>query len=543
VTIGTAVVLAALAASSVASQQQQRQTPAPAHERPSVASAASASSATLQTIAALLDRNDLSGAKAATDAALREHPSDPALHNFAGVIDAQQGAVDAAEAHFQTAIRLAPHAASPYLNLGRLYQERAASDPASARAAAKKALGVYRQLLAVEPANVEGLYQAAFLLAIGGEFAESLALVQRMPGDARWRPQALAVVVADLAGSGDMASASTAAARLASHAQLTSADVVAVLPAFEHVSNDSIAQQLLEALDKRGLASADALQRLGAIHLRHARYAEARQVLERAAGAAGRPTVPLLMDLARAAYKSGDGKGALGYLAHARDLDSHNAPVHFFFAIVCIDLNLGGEAHDSLKKAIALDPENPFINYAMGAVSIQRHDSSEALPYFEKYVQLKPADPRGRFALGAARFYSNQLEAARADLQQAASHPETAAGAHYFLGRIARQLNDLDTARQELAQALQTNPRYADAWAELGLIQTRAEQYADAEQSLAKALAIDSENYAATFNLSTLYSKTKDPRREEQAARLAALQEKRAVQAQEFLRIVEVSPY
>ena len=98
-------------------------------------------------------------------------------------------------------------------------------------------------------------------------------------------------------------------------------------------------------------------------------------------------------------------------------------------------------------------------------------------------------------------------------------------------------------ARRELDQALRANPRYADAWAELGLVQTRAEQYADAEQSLAKALAIDPRNYAATFNLSTLYSKTKDPRRDEQAARLATLQEQRAVQAQEFLRIVEVSPY
>jgi tetratricopeptide (TPR) repeat protein len=104
-------------------------------------------------------------------------------------------------------------------------------------------------------------------------------------------------------------------------------------------------------------------------------------------------------------------------------------------------------------------------------------------------------------------------------------------------------LNDLDTARQELDLALRANQRYADAWAELGLVQTRSAQYADAEQSLGKALAIEPHHYAATFNLSTLYSKTKDPRRDEQAARLAALQEQRAAQAQEFLRIIEVSPY
>jgi tetratricopeptide (TPR) repeat protein len=508
----------------------------------------SASAATVQTIAALLERNDLAAAKAATDAALRDHPADPALHNFAGVIDAQQGATDRAEAHFRAAIRFAPRATGTYLNLGRLLLEHGAE---------AKALDVYRQLLAIEPTNVEALYQAAFLLARAGQFGESRALVERMPDDARGRPQALAVLVADFVGVGDNARAAEVAAKLASHAELTSADVMSVLPAFDRVRasahdgadvGEAILKQLLEALDKRGLASADALQQLAAIHTRHARYAEARQLLERAAAAAGAaaaggPTVPLLMDLARVVYKSGDAKGALGYLAHARDLDPRNAGIHFFFGMACIDLNLGAEAYESLKKAIALDPENPFINYALGAVSIQRHDPSEALPYFEKYVRLKPQDPRGRFALGAARFYSNQLEAARDDLQQAASHPETTAGAHYFLGRIARQLNDLDTARRELDQALQANSQYADAWAELGLVQTRSDHFTEAEVSLSKALAIDPQNYPATFNLSTLYSKTKDPRRDEQAARLAALQQQRAVQAQEFLRIVEVSPY
>lgn len=431
--------------------------------------------------------------------------------------------------------------AASYVKRARAYQERAADDPA----AAGKALDTWRELLAVDPTNLDALYQSAFLQALRGHFAESRALIDRLPAEARERPQALAVLTVDLAGLGApaRAEATSAATRLAAHPDLTEADIMSVLPAFAPVSDpaDVILQQLLQTLDTRGLASAAALRQLADLHLRHGRPAEARQTLERAASKT--PTVPVLMDLARVAYKNGDAKGALGYLAHARDLDPRNAGVHFFFGMACIDLNLGAEAYESLKKAIALDPRNPFINYALGAVSIQRHDSSEALPYFETYVRLKPDDPRGRFALGAARFYSNQLEQARDDLRQAAAHPETAAGAHYFLARIARQLNDLETARQEIGLALRGNERNADAWAELGLVQTRSAQYAEAEQSLGKALAIDPRNYAATFNLSTLYSKTKDPRRDEQAARLAALQEQRAAQAQEFLRIIEVSPY
>jgi tetratricopeptide (TPR) repeat protein len=490
---------------------------------------------TLQQIAALLARDDLAGAKAAIAAALADHPADPALHNLAGVTDAQSGSFASAEAHFQTAIRLAPRENAPYENLGRLYQERAADDPA----ARSKALDIYRRLLAVHPSNAEGLYQAGFLLALGGQFADSRALFDLLPENVRRRPQSLAVAAIDLAGLGNARAAAATVQDLAAHSELSAPDVLAVMPAFEHLPDDDVPRQMLEGLDRRGLASADALQRLGEIHTRHQRYREAAEVLERAAASA-ESSAPILVDLARATDKLGNHEKALGYLAHARDLEPQNATVHFLFGIVCVELNLGSEAYESLKKAVALTPENALVNYAMGAVSMHRHEPAESLPYFEKYIELAPADPRGRFALGVARYYSSQLDAAGADLRKAAEHTETAAGAHYFLGRIARQSNDLETARKEIDASLRRQPQYAEAWAELGLIQTREGSYAEAERSLDRAVKIDPDNYSAAVNLATLYGRTKDPRREAQGARLAALQEKRDVQAQEFLRIIEV---
>ena len=153
-----------------------------------------------------------------------------------------------------------------------------------------------------------------------------------------------------------------------------------------------------------------------------------------------------------------------------------------------------------------------------------------------------PPIPGACFALVHRIFYSSQFEQAREQLQKVAARKETAAGAHYYLARIARQSNDLDTARREVNMALQAFPKYVDAWAELGLIQTRNAEYAEAEQSLGKALALDPNHYVANVNLATLYSRTKDPRREAQTTRLNELQEKRAAQAQEFLRIIQVEP-
>ena len=495
-----------------------------------------APAATLERIGALLDRNDLTRAKSEADVALKAYPDDPVLLNLAGAVEAQSGAHAAAASHFQAAIRLAPRVAAPYENLGRLYQEQSASDPE----ARGKALGIYLQLLAFDPQNVEGCYQSGFLLALAGRFADARGMLDRLRSDIRTQPQVLTLTATVLQGVGDAAGASDAVARWAASPDHSAPDVLALAPAFAHLPDRQLEQRLLELLDQQQQAPPEAQHELGRLYIAAGRYQDARVVLERAAQPT--PSVAVLIDLARAADKVGDHDGALGYLAHARSLEPSNAQVHFLFGVICVEMDLVAEAFESLKKALALAPDNPDYNYVMGGVAMHRHEAAESLPYLEKYLLLRPDDPRARLALGVARFHSGQFTAAAADLQQAAQHPQTEAGARYFLGRIARQDGDLDAARREVERSIQASAANADVWAELGLIDTRQERYADAERDLNKALAIDPDNYLATVNLTALFTRTKDPRKDAQAARLAALQEKRTAKAQDFLRIIEVVP-
>jgi tetratricopeptide (TPR) repeat protein len=448
----------------------------------------------------------------------------------------KQGSYAAAERRLRAAINADPRSEAAYLSLGQFYQEHAGEDPSAVR----KAISTYVSLLKVNPSNAEGLYQIAYLNACVGEWSSSRAALERLPADVRGQPQALVLLAADAAGSRQSSRALQTAATLVEHPDLTEMDVLAALPALERTNDDALLFRLFSGLDARGLASSGSLRQLGLVEGRLGHLDRSREVLERAVQVERGPLSPLLLDLARVAYKQQDYHGALEYLAHARDVDPQNPQVHFFFGLACVELNLGSEAYESLKKAVALAPRNPFVNYAMGAVAIHRHEPSEAIPYFEAYVRMKPEDPRGRFALGAAKFYSNDFDGARADLQRAAQTPGNAPGAHYFLGRIARQMNDLDTAREEIGRALKADPHYADALAELGLLQTRSGDYEAAERSLNQALAIDADNYAATVNLAALFARTRDPRREQQNARVAALQQKREAAGQEFLRIVEV---
>jgi tetratricopeptide (TPR) repeat protein len=486
---------------------------------------------------ALLEQGDRVRARAELMRALEAHPADPRALNFLGVVEAQDGNYRVAESRFRDALRAAPRLTDAYLNLGRLYQESSATDGGAPR----KALDTYEALLRYEPSHPEALYQSAVLLQVRGDFALSRERLSRLPDAQRQRAQVLAVRCADEAGLGHRAEADRAAEALLARPELAEMDVLPILPVLSGHQRDDLGVRLLEALRARGLASADGLQRLGVAYEAAGRFDAAREALEASAGS--RPeAVPILMDLARVAWKAGDRRGALGYLAHARGLDPKDARIHFLFGMICVELDLGVEAYNSLKQAVALEPESASYNYGMGAVSLHRRDPSEAVPYFRKYASLKPDDPRGPLAVGVAAFMGRDFESARPELERAARSAPTAAAANYFLGRIAREENDVDRALTLVDTALQTEPGYADAWAERGLLHLRKREMEVAEKDLRRCLELEPANYLGNLHLLAVYQRSRDPRQEEQARRVEELSAQREQKAEEFRRIIEVRP-
>lgn len=491
----------------------------------------------LQRIQQVIQQGNLEAGRTQLDAAIKEFPTDPALYNLLGVVEAQQGNRRAAEADFRKALGYAPESTSVLLNLGRLYLDNASQD---AKAPAR-ALDTYQKVLRSEPDNSEALYQSAALLSTAGSYQTSLNHLNRLPPEAQDRAQVLAVRCADQAGLGQAAEAARVADRLLESKDLTEGDVVAILPRVE-VHDEALAVSMLEELAKRQLAGRDALTRLGWYYQRQGKLPQAREVLEQAEQA-GPPSVEILSELARVAYQQHDREGALGYLAHARDLDPHNAGIHFFFGVICIELNLPLEARKSLEEAVRLDPENAYYNYALGSVALHGRDPAQAVPYFEKYIKSKPEDPRGRFGRGVARFYSADYEAAAQDLRAVADKPETAPGAHYFLGRIAKLEDNLPEAETQFKQAVAADPHFADALAELALLHIRLSRYDAAKDELNRAFALEPGNFHVNADLLILYQKTGDPRASEQQSRLDEIKKKQAEDEQLLWRTIEVRPY
>jgi tetratricopeptide (TPR) repeat protein len=485
----------------------------------------------------LIEQGNLDAARTELVAALKANAQEPRLYNLLGVVEARQGRLGAAESNFRKAIAVDPRFTGAYINLGHLYVENAVSDPAAAR----KALEAYSRLLQVEPDSIEANYQSAALLEHRGSFVVSLEHLSRLPVDAQRRPQVLAVRCADYAGEGDLSRAQSVADDLLVSPDLSESDIALILGDIDKRKEYALEVRLLERLAGRGLASANFLHQLAVAYQAQGHADQARAALEKVAQA--QPTqVQPLMELAHFDFEQHNYKGALGYLAHARDLEPQNAAVHFFFGMVCVEENLVQEAYNSLRKAVELENNNAYYNYALGAVAVEQTDASQAIPYFKRYRELKPRDPRGRLALGAAYFYSHDDQAAREELEAVARLRETATGAHYFLGRIANQEGDLPKAIEELQQALKTNPRYADAQAELGFLHLKQKNYSEAERFLLNALKIDPGNYTANLNLMILYQRTKDPRAEAQAGRFQQVQDKRAERTREFLRTVVIEP-
>jgi len=492
---------------------------------------------TAQRIQQLLQAGDTTTAQALLSQALRESPRRGGLYNLQGILKAQEGDFASAEANFHKAMELSPHLEGPYLNLGRLYQERIPKDPT----AREKALSVYAELLRFTPDHLEANYQSAVLLMQKGAYTPSLRHLARLPTEAQNHSQALSVQCGDYAGLGQADKADRAADQLLHSAELAAADVTSILPILASPKDASLAIKLLQGLVARQLASFDSLRSLGLLYKSAGRLAEARQTLEAAAQLQPN-SVPNLLDLGRVAYDQKDYTGTLGYLAHARDLAPNNASIHFFWGMVCIDQNLAEEAYQALKRAVALNPGNAYYNYALGIVTMQREDASESIPYLKKYCELKPHDPRGRLALGAAYFNSRDDESAEKVLSTLAHDPKTLAGANFYLGRIANRQGRYPEALRYLELALQARPDYADAYAELGLIHLKQREYASAQEALQKALKLNPDSYAANLNLMILYQRTKNPRAEEQTKRFEQVKEERARQAREFMRTIEVRP-
>ena len=484
-----------------------------------------------------MEQQDLEGARSLIASAQQKFPANGGLENLLGVIEVQQGHSDRAIQEFSAAIVHDPSLASAYLNLGRVYMQTAASD----KAARASALRAYDKLLRLQPDNAEANYQAAMLLMWDHNYERSLGHLERLSPDDRSRIGAQIVLCADQAALHHGSAADKAAAAIAAAPDLTEQDAMEVLPALRAAHRADLIELIFAAANEKNPLSADGLRILGLAQEGEGKLEMARKTLERAFTMSSF-SVPILVDLTRVAKASKDYQGALGYLAHARDLQPNDASFAYEFGVLCLRMGLLGESRKAMGEAVKLSPDNPEYNFGMGTVSSFAQDATQGLPYLQKYHALRPSDPTALLAIGTTYFRAKNFDSASMWLKQAVTHDTTAADAHYYLGRIARVQGHLEDAKHELEQANTLTPDRADVLGELGQVFIASREYREAQTYLDHAVALDPENYGANFGLLQLYARTGDPRREEQSKRFDQIKSADEEHYQEMMRIIEVRP-
>ena len=493
-----------------------------------------------QTILAIQEKiqsGHLQEARAIVDKSAATWPHDGGIENLLGVIEIEQGNTAAASKAFSDAITHSPRLASAYLNLSRIKMETASVNQADRREALRLSL----KAIELEPANDEAHYQSATILSWDKNYRSSLGHLQKLSAESQAKIGAQALFCADYAGSGDREKTSQAAEAMKNNSDFTEQDAETCLPSLRLARRADLIESLFSAASARHPLSPHGLRILGLAQEAQGKLQLARSTLE-SAFAAETGAVDILEDLARVARAAGDNQGALGYVAHARDLQPENASLAFEFAVICVRMRLFAEARKALTEALRLDPENADYNLAMGIVLSFSADPSQAVPYLTRYHQMRPKDPKGALELGSASYRAKDYDAATKWLRLATSNGRTAPDAHYYLGRIARQEGRLETATAELKQALTLKPGQPDALAELGQICLQNREFDQARSYLNEALNKDPDNYAANFGLLQLYARTSDPKRPMQAQRFEQIKDQKQEQEKEMMRVLEIRP-
>jgi tetratricopeptide (TPR) repeat protein len=490
--------------------------------------------ATVLAIQKQIEANHLDEARALAITASKRYPGDGGLDNLVGVIHIEQGDEAGARKAFSAAIRHSPNLASAYMNLSRIDMRTAATD----QAARIEALQLSEKAAHLQPANDETNYQIAVILSWEKSYERSLTYLEKLSPEARKQVGAEALLCADEAALGRR-EAGRAAAALASNPDLTEQDADACLPALRTARRADLIDTIFAAANGRQPLSAAGLRTFGLAEEAEGKLVESRATLERAYAADSTREI-VLEDLARVARAAKDDRGALGYLAHARDLKPNNASLAYEFGAICLEMGLYAESRKALEEAVKLAPDSPEYNLGLGTVVSFSEDPSQALPYLTKYRALRPHDPAGALALGATYFRAKEYDTAATWLRQAVTDAKSAPDAYFYLGRIAREEGHTDEAIHDLKQSLALRPNQPNALAEIGQICVTTRNYDQAATYLDRAIELDRDNYAANFGLLEMYARTNDPRRAQQSTRFDEIKAKKEQWDRDLMRVLEI---
>ena len=395
----------------------------------------------LENAATLIRENRIVEAEQQLNSVLKRAPNQAVALNLLGTIRSVQGRLNDAEILMTRAARIDPSFVAVHMNLAFLYLLKNAPE---------KTISELKEVIRLEPNNVEANYKLGRLLLARGQIDDAISVIERAKGGTS-APVVFLPLLGDAylrKGNADKAEESYL---LALASQKDNADATLGL-AKVYQSRGDIKAALGYLAQARELAgnSPELRYKAGVAALGLGAFDDARTDLEQAVKL--KPNDPTyLIALGAAWLKKADLAVAEQIFRKSLELQPDNAQAQMYLGYVLYKQKKFSEARGYLEKTIKADASLPEPFYYLGLIVQEENEDERAITLLEKAIQVSPTFANAHVALGASYLKLKNYARARKELELGAELNPDDSKAHYQLAVLYARLKDPKRAQAEMA--------------------------------------------------------------------------------------------
>ena len=395
----------------------------------------------LEKAASLIRENRIAEAEQQLNGILKTAPNEPVALNLLGAVRAQQGRLNEAEALLIRSATIDPSYVAVHMNLAFLYMLRNAPE---------KTISELKEVLKLEPKNIEANYKLGRLLLARDQVDDSIAILERAKSESP-----ASIVFLPLLGDAYLKKGNVEKAEenylLALATQKDNPDAMLGLAKVSQKRGD--ARAALDYLAKaRELAgnTPELRYKVGVAALALGAFDDAQTDLEQAVKL--KPDDPLyLIALGAAWLKKSDLIVAEQIFRRALQLQPQNSQAEMYLGYVLYKQKKFSEARGYLEKTIKADSTVPESFYYLGLIVQEENEDERAIALLERAVQVSPTFANAHVALGASYLKLKDYVRAQKELELGARLNPEDSKAHYQLAVLYARLKDPKRAQAEMA--------------------------------------------------------------------------------------------
>jgi Flp pilus assembly protein TadD len=310
----------------------------------------------LERAATLIGNNQLAEAEGVLNQVLKVAPNEATALNLLGAIRAKQGRLDEAETLFSRAVRSDALMTGAHMNLAYLYLLKGAPE---------KTASELKEVLRLEPGNVEAGYRLAWLLLSQGRIDECINLAEKLKESQQLSAPLLSVLGDAYLKKGER-TAGVSAIKKAIELRPNDAPYHFALGIawLKHPPDLQEAEQSFRQFLKLQPDDAQGQLHLGYVLLKEKQYTEARELLEKS-------------------IQKGSG----------------TPEAFYYLGLIAQGQNEDERAIELFEKSIQLAPSFAYVHVALGATYLKLKDYTRAQQALETGVKLSPEDSKAHYNL------------------------------------------------------------------------------------------------------------------------------------------------